>query len=198
MLQIRKIKNACTTIIHIIELKWKGVNIGKHLRFCGKVHFTLYKNSYVHFGNHIVITGGNFINELGCLRGSCIRVHKGGKLTIGNYCGMSDISISCRDKITIGNYVMIGANVIINDSNSHSTNYLDRREELGYGVRRGITNAPIVIGDDVFIGANSIICKGCSIGERSIIAAGSVVIKDVPSGEIWGGNPAKYIKKITV
>ena len=57
--------------------------------------------------------------------------------------------------------------------------------------------APVRIENDAFIGTRCIICKGVTIGEKSIIAAGSVVVKDVPAGEMWGGNPAKYIKKIT-
>lgn len=52
--------------------------------------------------------------------------------------------------------------------------------------------------DDVFIGCRSIILKGVTIGARSIIAAGSVVTKDVPADEIWGGNPAQFIKKINI
>jgi acetyltransferase-like isoleucine patch superfamily enzyme len=48
----------------------------------------------------------------------------------------------------------------------------------------------------VFIGARCIILKGVTIGEKSIVAAGSVVTKNIPEGEVWGGNPAKFIKKI--
>ena len=48
----------------------------------------------------------------------------------------------------------------------------------------------------MFIGANSIILKGVTIGERSIIGAGSVVTKNIPDDEIWAGNPAKFIRKI--
>ena len=59
----------------------------------------------------------------------------------------------------------------------------------------GTKTSPIVIEDDVFIGANSIICKGVHIGARSIIAAGSVVVKDIPRDEVWGGNPARFIRK---
>jgi acetyltransferase-like isoleucine patch superfamily enzyme len=55
---------------------------------------------------------------------------------------------------------------------------------------------PIVIGDDVFIGANSIVLKGVNIGDRSIIGAGSVVSKNIPADEIWAGNPIKFIKRI--
>lgn len=51
------------------------------------------------------------------------------------------------------------------------------------------------IGSWVFVGAHSIICNSVTIGDRAVIAAGSVVTKDIPPGEIWGGVPAKFIKK---
>lgn len=54
----------------------------------------------------------------------------------------------------------------------------------------------IKIGNNVFIGAHTIICKPVTIGDDVVIAAGSVVTKDVPSGEMWGGVPAKFIKKL--
>ncbi|SIN78290.1 sugar O-acetyltransferase [Algoriphagus halophilus] len=55
---------------------------------------------------------------------------------------------------------------------------------------------PITIGSDVWIGGGSIICPGVTIGDNSIVAAGSVVTKDVPPGVIVGGNPAKFIKEV--
>lgn len=57
--------------------------------------------------------------------------------------------------------------------------------------------APIVIGNDVFIGARSIILKGVTIGDAAIIGAGSVVTKDVPAGAIAAGNPAKIVRTVT-
>ena len=53
---------------------------------------------------------------------------------------------------------------------------------------------PIVVGDNVFIGVRSMIMPGVHIGDRCIIAAGSVVTKDVPSNQVWGGVPARFIK----
>lgn len=58
------------------------------------------------------------------------------------------------------------------------------------------TNGHVKIGNNVFIGAHSIICQPVTIGDDVIIAAGSVVTKNIPSGEIWGGVPAKFIKKV--
>lgn len=56
--------------------------------------------------------------------------------------------------------------------------------------------APVVIGNDVFIGVKCIILKGVTIGDGAIIGAGSVVTKSIPANQIWAGNPAKYIREI--
>lgn len=74
----------------------------------------------------------------------------------------------------------------------HPIDYRLRRKGLD-----GTKSASIVIGDDVFVGANNIILKGVNIGDRAIIGAGSVVTKNIPSDEIWAGNPIKKIKSIS-
>lgn len=123
---------------------------------------------------------------------SVIEVMENGTLTIGNQVGISNTTISCNNSITIGDYVNIGAGCIIMDSNYHSTDWRIR-ENRSLDVQSAKT-APIIIEDHVFIGANCIICKGINIGARSIIAAGSVVVKDIPQDCIAGGNPATVIK----
>jgi acetyltransferase-like isoleucine patch superfamily enzyme len=55
---------------------------------------------------------------------------------------------------------------------------------------------PVKIKKYAFIGGGSIILKGVTVGENSIIVAGSVVTRDIPDNEIWGGNPAKFIRKV--
>jgi len=55
---------------------------------------------------------------------------------------------------------------------------------------------PVIIEDNVFIGAHSLILKGVIIGENSIIGAGSVVTKSIPANQIWGGNPSKFIRNL--
>lgn len=126
---------------------------------------------------------------------SKIIVTDSGNLTIGDNSGMNSTLIFCSNSITIGNNVKIGGGTRIYDTNFHSTNAAYRANPILDG-KNAIT-APIVIGDNVFIGTNCIISKGITIGSNSIIAAGSVVVKSIPENEIWGGNPAKFIKKIS-
>lgn len=71
------------------------------------------------------------------------------------------------------------------------THFVEFLGERGRKYVRG----KVKIGNDVFIGAHSIICKPVTIGDHAVVAAGSVVTKDIPEGEIWGGVPAKFIKK---
>lgn len=140
--------------------------------------------------------GKNFISRSGEDSGietitTKIIVAEGAQLTIGDDSGMSNAVILCNRRITIGNHVLIGGGVMLNDSNHHSTDWRIRgTSEDG----KCAVSAPIVIGNYVFIGARSIINKGVTIGEKAIVAAGSVVVKDVPPLSIVAGNPAKVIK----
>ena len=90
--------------------------------------------------------------------------------------------------IKLGNRVLIAPNVQMYAA-THPTEAKPRGELWEFG-------KPITIGSDVWVGGSSVICPGVTIGDRSIIAAGSVVTKDVPPGVIVGGNPAKYIKDV--
>lgn len=121
-------------------------------------------------------------------------VLKDAELTIGDNSGMNGVMVYCSKRVTIGDNVKIGGGSRISDSNHHSLDYLKRRD-----AKQDASNAissPITIGNDVFIGANCYIGKGVTIGDRSIIAAGSVVVKSIPPDEIWGGNSAKLIRKL--
>jgi acetyltransferase-like isoleucine patch superfamily enzyme len=113
------------------------------------------------------------------------------RIKIGNNCLLNGTQIFARKEVTIGDNCMFGSGVIILDNDSHNTStnpYIRRRGK--------IEERPIVIGNNVWIGMRSIIMKGVKIGDNSIVAAGSIVTKDIPSNEIFGGNPAVFLKKL--
>lgn len=97
--------------------------------------------------------------------------------------------ISCADKVTIGNRVLMGQEVMIY-TNNHIWN---SKEKTFYG--QGMETAPVTIGDDCWIGSRSIILAGVIIGKGVTIAAGSVVTKNIPDYVVVGGIPAKIIKE---
>ena len=143
-------------------------------------------------GNKVTINSGLFYNPIGGDTRCIFVVYKDALLQIGDYTGMSNIAISCKKQVKIGNHVKIGGSVKIYDSDFHA---LD--PELRKSVQTDIPKIKSVeLKDGCFIGAHSIILKGVCIGKNSIIAAGSVVTKSVPDGEIWGGNPIRFIRKI--
>ena len=160
---------------------------GKKGKVRGNVAFSI--KGFFSFGDNVILSGTGIDN----FPYSKIDVRENAVLKIGNHVGMSQTSITCRKSIIIGNHVNIGAGCMIIDSNFHSTDWTIRRDR--YKDYNEALSLPVVIGNDVFIGARSIINKGVTIGDRSIIAAGSVVITDIPSDSIAGGNPCKIIKK---
>ena len=154
------------------------------------------KNSSIQIGPNCVIINNTKYNRIGINKKTSICAEHNGQIMIGKNVGMSGVSICSRLRIVIGDDVKIGANTFIYDSDFHSLSYQDRLAELVEGTSINEKKMPIVIEDNAFIGANSIILKGVTIGQNSIIAAGSVVAKSVPTNEIWGGNPASFIKKL--
>ena len=124
-------------------------------------------------------------------------------IEIGNNTFISGCTISCAKKIKIGDNVQIAWNTIIFDHNSHSLNYLVRMEDLSNTFQekkcwKDVLIKTTIIGNNVWIGVNSIILKGVKIGDGAIIGAGSVVTKDVPSMTLVAGNPARLIKHLSI
>jgi len=109
-------------------------------------------------------------------------------ISIGNNCALNGTIIHSNEKVVIGNNCLFGPGSIICDNNSHkiSKNFIDRILKA--------ESKPIVIKDNVWVGMNCMIMKGVTIGENSIVAAGSLVLNDIPPNCLYGGHPAKFIK----
>lgn len=155
----------------------------------------MYRNANVVIGDNVTIFSGESINPIAKNIKACIYLNNNAQLTIGNHVGMSSPTIWCNQEISIGNNVRLGALVTILDTDCHSLNYLDRRSGNTTDAEN-TKNKPVIIEDDVLVGAHSIILKGSHIGVRSIIGAGSVVSGDIPADCIAAGNPCKVIKHL--
>ena len=129
--------------------------------------------------NSVIQTSGNFRFYFG----ADIQLFRGAKLILGNSFINSDSKIRCANSITIGNDCAISHEVIILDSDFHKIITPENK-----------TTEPIVISDHVWIGTRCIIMKGVTIGEGAIVAAGSIVTRDVPPHSLVAGNPAKVIR----
>jgi acetyltransferase-like isoleucine patch superfamily enzyme len=108
-----------------------------------------------------------------------------GRITIGSYCLICPgVRISSGSQITIGDNCMMASGVYITDADWHGI-----YDRAGFG--RAL---PVCLSDNVWIGDRAMICKGVSIGENSIIGAGSVVVNPVPANAIAAGNPARVLR----
>ncbi|WP_129715182.1 DapH/DapD/GlmU-related protein [Pedobacter sp. SYP-B3415] len=148
----------------------------------------------------IVIGKGTFIS------GELKTLHYGGQISIGDNCFIGPSSkVWSGERISIGNNVLIAHQVHIIDTTSHEIDHQERAASFvryipnggNYLEKGNVQTAPIRIEDHVWISFNCIILKGVTIGEGAIIAAGSVVTKDVEPFTLVGGNPAKPIKRLS-
>lgn len=145
----------------------------------------------IHFGNGVEINSNLKSNPIGGSTKTILYVKPGAKISIGDFTGISNSCIYAAKEIEIGKHVLIGGNSKIYDTDFHSLNAEERVDK-----KENIKTAKVTIGDYVFVGAHCVILKGVTIGKNSIIAAGSVVTKDVPANQMWGGNPARFIREV--
>ena len=117
-------------------------------------------------------------------RGNAVFRVEGGELTVGDKCFFNqNVSITCKKKIVIGDRCQIANNVVIVDH--------DHAGSENWG---SYVETPVTIGNDVWIGANVVIMRGTTIGDKAVIGAGSIVKGDVPAGKVFYQKREKMIK----
>lgn len=131
-------------------------------------------------GSRIVTTG-----HFRILSGCTIGLGPGAVLRLGSGYINNGLDLSCLAEVSIGEDVAIGPHVRILDSDRHTITG-----------SRGESALPIRIGDHVWIGMGVTLLKGVTIGDGAVIAAGSVVTRSVGAGELWGGTPARLIRRV--
>lgn len=176
-----------------------GVKFGRNMKVFNKIY--VMGNGHITIGDNLVCRSGDGLNALSRNIRGIFFTDSQGKIEIGNNVGMSSVCLWSKENITIGDNVNIGADSLIIDTDAHPHDYVQRRRSFKQQMgeekyEEYIPAAPIVIEDDVWIGSRCQILKGVNIGARSIVAAGSVVNKSIPSDVIAGGVPCKVIKII--
>ena len=187
---LKKMYMLPSSLMNLISFAFHRVTLGKNVVVNGRLR--LFGKGKLIIGDNVRINSLYRMNPIGGNEFSSIYIKPSAVVKIGNLTGLSNAAIYASTCVDIGQRVKIGGNVKIYDTDFHSIDYLQRAMENDPGVK---TEA-VRIADDVFIGANSIILKGVSIGARSVIGAGSVVTKSIPDDEVWGGAPAHFIKKL--
>lgn len=177
---MKKMFKLCKTILFYLINK---IKYGKKIKIKlinsieGKININMASNSKLFVGDFLMARGPLYI-----------RLLNNAKINIGNNVFFNhNCQITASNKITIGDNCKFGNNITIIDHDHVITKDGPQSEIIG---------KEIIIEENVWVGANCVILKGVKIGKCSVIAAGAVVTKDVPPYTIYGGIPAKLIKKI--
>jgi acetyltransferase-like isoleucine patch superfamily enzyme len=191
-----KISTCISTAKTKLILSALGCRYGKNLRVDGKLIIRIHRRGAIRLGENVGIHSRFMSNPAGMTNPTVFHCIAEGSITFGDNSGCSAAVLSSRSRIDIGDNVNIGANVRIFDHDFHSLDFFARRD--ADADKAGCRTAPVVIGNDVFIGTNAIILKGVTVGDRSVIGAGAVVsLKEIPPDSLVIGNPAKAVKSLS-
>lgn len=155
----------------------------RNCNFYGLPVFRFYPGSIVRIGRKCQFRSLHRSNLIG-ISHPCIMstFNSGAELRIGDHCGFSGTTIGVFRKVVLGDNIRCGANTVISDGDWHQDDPRSGRPK------------PIIIHDNVWLGLNTIVLKGVTIGENSVIGAGSVVTKDIPPNVIAAGNPCSVVR----
>lgn len=176
-------------------LRKAGVTVCEKVQFLGQPIVSLSPNSRISVGRFSSLCSVSRFTALGVNHPVVLRtLRPNAVIEIGEDTGISGASVCAAIAVRIGSQCLIGANVVISDSDFHSINPKNRRHNDQQG---DIGASPVHIGNNVFLGTGVIVLKGVHIGENSVIGAGSVVTKTIPMNSIAAGNPARVIGVVT-
>lgn len=152
------------------------------------------------------------IGERGLIKAQFTFETEKGEVHIGNNTHIGDAQFICRSAISVGNDVTMAWGITLYDHDSHSTDWEFRQHDneqcyadymatgnnIAHKDWTHVNTAPIVIKDKAWIGMDVLVLKGVTIGEGAVVAAKSVVTKDVPAWTLVAGNPARVVKELRI
>lgn len=161
-----------------------GIKSAGSPAFYGLPHVRIARTAKVRIGSHCTFRSSPTSNLIGVNRPCILSSHGESELIIGDRCGLSGTVIGAFKSIRLGKNVRCGANTLITDGDWHEND------------PRTSPPRPVVIEDGVWLGVNVTVLKGVTIGENSIIGAGSVVTRSIPANVIAAGNPCVVLKEL--
>jgi acetyltransferase-like isoleucine patch superfamily enzyme len=189
--RIRGIRKVSLSVDNMLfNLLWRR-KLGVRIKIFGWPIISVYSSANLHIGHNLVLISDAYFSEPGVAHPVMIRVlNTKAEILIGHDVGISGGGICAAEKVVIGDNVMFGANAFVTDTDFHPMDGIRRYRQDNMKI------APVKIGNNVFLGMNVLVLKGVTIGDNSIIAAGSVVTTDMPANCIAGGIPARILRRL--
>ena len=187
-----QIGTTVSTLVFHVDCWLHGVAVGRDLEVFGRCIIRRGPDSRIQIGDHVQIISSSWRSSTANCSPSKLRTfYPTAEIIFGDHSGMTGGAIIARSKtIRVGAYCMLAPNVTILDSDFHIAWPPDRRHDTSEtDIDRGVT-----LERNVWVGMGTTILKGVTIGENSVIAAGSVVVRDIPANCLAGGNPARVLK----
>ena len=171
-----------------------GVLIGENVKCYGMPTLSICKGSQIKIGSETLLRSKCRGNAVGVNHAIVLTtLASSACIEIGSHVGMSGGAICCKSHVKIGDYSLLGANTIIADNDMHPVKPENRRYNIN---SEDIPAKDVLIGRNVWIGADVYICKGVTIGENAVVGAKSVVTKSLPANCIAAGIPAKVVRML--
>ena len=174
------------------RLRAHGATVGRRLRVRGPIRLHCHRTGSIHIGDDCRIQSGFAGNAVGSGSRMAVWVGPGARLHLGNRVGLSNSTLVCLREVTIEDEALVGGGCAVYDTDFHS---LDPEERSRPG-NPGAWTAPVRIGRRAFVGGHSVLLKGATVGEGAVVGAGSVIRGRVPAGQIWAGNPARFVRDV--
>lgn len=166
------------------------MNIGKSPKM--KLGATIINGKYIHCGDDVILGSGTVLAVYPehCGKVNPAKTREDGGIYIGSrVSGNRGLTVYCAEKVTIGDDVLFGSNILVTDNN-HGMNPVGKQY-----IDQPLESKETVIGNGCWIGEQVCVLAGSKIGERCVIAAGSIVTGEIPPYSIAVGAPARVIKK---
>ena len=171
-----------------------GVDVSAGVRLMEPAIIGRCAGSSITLDEHVVLCSWSRWTALGVSHPIVLRtLFPGATLRIGRNTGISGGSFCAAVTLEIGERCLIGADVMVSDTDFHAIEPEGRNTNADWAL---IRSRKVRIGNDVFIGARSVILKGVEIGDGAVIGAGSVVTRSIPARTIAAGNPARCLREI--